>query len=393
MAENAGAAVALTTSALALLSMLICLLAAVNIAHALSALGARAGEGDWRDAGGGRLARGRARDSSWRRPRWWALAGGAAGRRWRSGRPCGVDALAAALPARLPLQAATASSPSLVAPWCSAGCCWGSSPRSPAPTCPAAARPPPTPRGPSPDEAATSRKGAFVGNLLAWPSWSGSTAATLRTPSAPGPRRSPPHGAADAVVGGPGARCSRVAGVGVLRRGRCRGRSPTRTPRATGCCPSCSWRRSSWTWSSPSAAVPVPGRGQMALAIRRCCSGSSLPRRGDGAQRPAAAAAPFEELGAPPYLVNGEPATQLAPSTARGLRRPGGRGARRRRRGPYLLRGRRTARWPGSPLVGLPAEQRFGAPGLFARSGDVPIVAVVDPRRPRTKWSDGRPPE
>lgn len=36
-AENAGAAVALTTSALALLSILICILAAVNIAHALSA--------------------------------------------------------------------------------------------------------------------------------------------------------------------------------------------------------------------------------------------------------------------------------------------------------------------------------------------------------------------
>lgn len=36
-AENAGAAVALTTSALALLSILICALAAVNIAHALSA--------------------------------------------------------------------------------------------------------------------------------------------------------------------------------------------------------------------------------------------------------------------------------------------------------------------------------------------------------------------
>jgi ABC-type antimicrobial peptide transport system permease subunit len=37
MAENAGAAVMLTTSAMALLSLLICLLAAVNIAHALSA--------------------------------------------------------------------------------------------------------------------------------------------------------------------------------------------------------------------------------------------------------------------------------------------------------------------------------------------------------------------
>ncbi|MCP3103267.1 ABC transporter permease [Myxococcus sp. K15C18031901] len=37
MAENTGAAVALTTSALALLSILICFLAAVNIAHALSA--------------------------------------------------------------------------------------------------------------------------------------------------------------------------------------------------------------------------------------------------------------------------------------------------------------------------------------------------------------------
>ncbi|MDC0709692.1 FtsX-like permease family protein [Stigmatella sp. ncwal1] len=37
MAENAGAAVALTTSALALLSILICVLAAVNITHALSA--------------------------------------------------------------------------------------------------------------------------------------------------------------------------------------------------------------------------------------------------------------------------------------------------------------------------------------------------------------------
>jgi ABC-type lipoprotein release transport system permease subunit len=37
IAENAGVAVALTTSALALLSILICVLAAVNIAHALSA--------------------------------------------------------------------------------------------------------------------------------------------------------------------------------------------------------------------------------------------------------------------------------------------------------------------------------------------------------------------
>ncbi len=37
LAENVGAAVALTTSALALLSVLICVLAAVNIAHALSA--------------------------------------------------------------------------------------------------------------------------------------------------------------------------------------------------------------------------------------------------------------------------------------------------------------------------------------------------------------------
>ena len=37
MAENAGAAVAITTSAMALLSVLICLLAAFNIAHALSA--------------------------------------------------------------------------------------------------------------------------------------------------------------------------------------------------------------------------------------------------------------------------------------------------------------------------------------------------------------------
>ncbi|AEI69070.1 FtsX-like permease family protein [Corallococcus macrosporus] len=37
MAETSGAAVALTTSALALLSLLICILAAVNIAHALSA--------------------------------------------------------------------------------------------------------------------------------------------------------------------------------------------------------------------------------------------------------------------------------------------------------------------------------------------------------------------
>jgi ABC-type antimicrobial peptide transport system permease subunit len=37
LAENAGAAVAITTSAMALLSALICLLAAVNIAHALSA--------------------------------------------------------------------------------------------------------------------------------------------------------------------------------------------------------------------------------------------------------------------------------------------------------------------------------------------------------------------
>ena len=37
IAENVGAAVALTTSALALLSILICVLAAVNIAHALSA--------------------------------------------------------------------------------------------------------------------------------------------------------------------------------------------------------------------------------------------------------------------------------------------------------------------------------------------------------------------
>jgi putative ABC transport system permease protein len=37
LAENTGAAVALTTSALALLSVLICLLAGVNIAHALSA--------------------------------------------------------------------------------------------------------------------------------------------------------------------------------------------------------------------------------------------------------------------------------------------------------------------------------------------------------------------
>ena len=45
LAENAGAAVSLTTSALALLSVLICLLAAVNIAHALSAqLRARARE-------------------------------------------------------------------------------------------------------------------------------------------------------------------------------------------------------------------------------------------------------------------------------------------------------------------------------------------------------------
>ena len=37
MSENAGAAVAITTAALALLSVLICLLAAFNIAHALSA--------------------------------------------------------------------------------------------------------------------------------------------------------------------------------------------------------------------------------------------------------------------------------------------------------------------------------------------------------------------
>jgi len=37
MAENAGAAVAITTSAMALLSVLICILAAFNIAHALSA--------------------------------------------------------------------------------------------------------------------------------------------------------------------------------------------------------------------------------------------------------------------------------------------------------------------------------------------------------------------
>ena len=37
LAENVGAAVTLTTSALALLSILICVLAAVNIAHALSA--------------------------------------------------------------------------------------------------------------------------------------------------------------------------------------------------------------------------------------------------------------------------------------------------------------------------------------------------------------------
>jgi ABC-type lipoprotein release transport system permease subunit len=37
MAENAGAAVTVTTSAMALLSALICLLAAINIAHALSA--------------------------------------------------------------------------------------------------------------------------------------------------------------------------------------------------------------------------------------------------------------------------------------------------------------------------------------------------------------------
>lgn len=37
MAENAGAAVAITTSAMALLSLLICVLAAFNIAHALSA--------------------------------------------------------------------------------------------------------------------------------------------------------------------------------------------------------------------------------------------------------------------------------------------------------------------------------------------------------------------
>jgi putative ABC transport system permease protein len=37
MAENAGAAVAITTSALAVLSVLICLLAAFNISHALSA--------------------------------------------------------------------------------------------------------------------------------------------------------------------------------------------------------------------------------------------------------------------------------------------------------------------------------------------------------------------
>jgi ABC-type lipoprotein release transport system permease subunit len=37
MSENAGAAVAITTSAMALLSALICLLAAFNIAHALSA--------------------------------------------------------------------------------------------------------------------------------------------------------------------------------------------------------------------------------------------------------------------------------------------------------------------------------------------------------------------
>lgn len=37
MSENAGAAVAITTSAMALLSVLICVLAAFNIAHALSA--------------------------------------------------------------------------------------------------------------------------------------------------------------------------------------------------------------------------------------------------------------------------------------------------------------------------------------------------------------------
>jgi ABC-type antimicrobial peptide transport system permease subunit len=37
LAQNAGAAVALTTSAMALLSILICIIAAVNIAHALSA--------------------------------------------------------------------------------------------------------------------------------------------------------------------------------------------------------------------------------------------------------------------------------------------------------------------------------------------------------------------
>jgi putative ABC transport system permease protein len=98
MAENAGAAVALTTSALALLSLLICVLAAVNIAHALSAsVRARAREIGVMQAVG--ASRADVRNIVLAEASVLGLAGGAVGTAVAMGLAWGVDRFAAgALP-------------------------------------------------------------------------------------------------------------------------------------------------------------------------------------------------------------------------------------------------------------------------------------------------------
>ena len=369
LAENAGAAVTLTTSALALLSILICVLAAVNIAHALSAsVRARAKEIGVMQAVG--ASRSDVRNIVLAEAGVVGLAGGAIGTAVALLLALGINRLAARYLPDFP-SSPTASSPS-PGRWCWAAWRSGSSPRSPGPISPAAAPPPRILLGRSLDDA-PSRKIllANAGCLLLLALRGGCAGCP------PGPRRGGGRLHRAAAPRPPPAWCSsRRARAGGLAVGPAARRGTT--TRATGCCPSSWWAHSSWIWSSWS--VVSPGLLELAsLSLQSFQKAQQLATADAVPAEPAVLSPLLEKLGRPPYLVRGQPASQYTLLVRQDCEGPV-RSAPGLQPGTLIYRSARPQGCLDHPR-GASAERRFGAPDVVSVGGE-PRFLLVEPVPP-----------
>lgn len=98
-----------------------------------------------------------------------------------------------------------------------------------------------------------------------------------------------------------------------------------------------------------------------------------------------------EQLGAPPYLVKGEPLQRYALQVREGCDGPVTQ-APGAQVGTLVYCVARGAGGAWVTLVALPSEQRFGPPQVFSTSGRPHVVAVVPPEAPpQAPWPAASP--